>query len=156
MMRKVVISNGRKYLVTVPGGVDNEGVGPGSPIGSFWMVSFSGSWFQVSAQFSSSATAVYVSQSVLTYQSNDLGIQLISCNDSHSYYCYLTGNPPTVTFVVSQSAYTGSDQPKPNILLHSITDNNFYLMDLKNVGGTISTNFNPNPYSASMVYGLGY
>jgi hypothetical protein len=128
MMRKVVISNGKRYLVTVPGAGDDFGVGPGAPPGVFWMLSNDGNWYQVALTGTSASAVLNINQTPLTWTSNDLNYQLVgdSGGNGKVYQVYLTGTASVVTLVVSSSAYPISDSNfKPYLNLLS-TDGYFY------------------------------
>lgn len=154
MIRLTRIVNGKKYLVNAPGWED--GIGPGSSIGTLWMSEGSSSWYSVFISGSNNAAALQVSQSVIApYSDFSLGYQLVQCDDGRSYFVYLSGNPPSVTFNVSQSAYTGSASPKPNLLIQSTADSNFYKVYLHNGAGTITAVVDPLYVSASWVYQSG-
>ena len=152
-----VNKNGRSYLVTAAGWED--GIGPGASIGTIWMSEGSASWYSVFITGSKNTAALSISQSTLPYGDNSVGYQLVQCDDGNSYFCYLSGTPPTVTFNVSQSAYTGSATPKPDLLLQSVTDGNFYMVTLHDSvptgGGLITAVVGPNYISASWVYQSG-
>lgn len=160
MIKKVVIKNGKKYIVNTTtwedvGGGD-FGVGPGGAIGTAWMQSTDKNWYAVKVSGSLSASVVNVNQTTIGYQDNSLGSQLLACDDGKKYLVYLTGVPNAVTFTVSQSAYNGTTDPKPDLLLQSITDSNYYMLYLHNSASVIQAKINPFPYSASVINGLGY
>lgn len=150
MQKRIVISNGKKFLVNAPGYED--GVGPGASVGTLWMSEGSASWFAVVITGSKNTAVLSVSQSRLPYTDNSLGYQLVSGDDGRSYFVYLSGNLPTVTFNVSQSAYTGSASSKPNLLIQSSTDSNFYKVYLHNSAGTITAVVDPLYISSSYIY----
>lgn len=153
MQKRIVISNGKKYIVNTPGW--EGGAGAGSSIGTLWMSEGSASWFAIVVTGSKNTAQVAVSQSRLPYTDNSLGYQLLAGDDGRSYFVYLSGNTPTVTLNASQSAYTGSASPKPNLLIQSSTDNNFYKIYLHNAAGTIQVIVDPLYVSASWIYQSG-
>jgi len=154
MQRRVVFSKGKRFLVNAVGWED--GIGPGASIGTLWMSEGSASWYPIFITGSKNTATLVVSQSVLpNYTDNSVGYQLLAGDDGRSYFVYLSGNPPTVTFNVSQSAYTGSASPKPDLLLQSTTDNNFYKVYIHNSGGVKTAVVDPLYVSASWVYQSG-
>ena len=151
MQRRVVISKGKRFLVNAPSWGD--GVGPGASIGTLWMSEGSASWFAVSVTGHGSASLQVSASAFPNYTDNSLGYQLLAANDGRSYFIYLRGTPPSLQ--VSQSAYTGSASPKPNLLLQSTTDSNFYPVYLQNNAGVISLVVSPNYISSSLIYQSG-
>ncbi len=138
MQQRTVITKGKKYIVNCVG--FGDAIGSGGSVGTLWMQSTDKNWYAVNASGISPAVNVSVNQSPLTWQSpgNDVGNQLLLCDDGNSYVVYLTGSPPNVTFTVNQSPFMGSAQPKPDLLLQSITDGNFYIVTLhKTSSGSI-------------------
>ena len=153
-MRKIRVSkNGKNYLVNAVGWED--GIGPGAPPGTLWMISTDGKWYSVNISGSSSSAKLFVSQSALSWQppGPDFGYQLLQGDDGKSYFVYLSGSSPSI--VISQSAYTGSATSKPNLLLQSSADGNFYVVGLHNNSGQISASVNSSYISASWVYQSG-
>lgn len=157
MHRLVVTKNGKKYLVNTPAGCgDDLGPGPGASVGICWMATNTGSWYQVYVSGSKAAATLAVSQSALSYGDYAPGFQLLTSNDGHVYQTYLKGNPPTVTFNVSQSVYSGSTASgKPDLLIQSITDGQFYMVYLTTSAGVTTSNVNPTYVSASWIYQSG-
>ena len=150
MTKRIIIKNGKKYIVNAPGWED--GIGAGLPVGTLWMLSDDDSWYAVNISGSGAFADIYVDQTALTWADNSLGVQLVFCNDNgNSYETYLLGTSPTVTFNVSQSAYTGSCPPKPYLFLESTADHNFYVVTLEDNAGTIEYYVNPVPVSGSYV-----
>jgi hypothetical protein len=156
-MRRILVNNkGKKYWVNVADGCgDDGGVGPGASVGTLWMSTNTGSWYRVYITGSTPAASLAVSQSVLPYGDNSVGWNLLLCDDTHNYQVYLKGNPPTVTFNVSQSVYSGSASPKPDLLLQSVNDGNFYMVYLHNSASVIQALVNQTFISASWVYQSG-
>lgn len=156
MIKKVVIKNGKKYIVNAPsygdvGGTD-YGVGSGGPIGTLWMKSITdNNWYAVNVSGPAASSAISVNQTALTYQSNGSGNELMLCDDGASYIAYLTGVPNAVTFTVTQTPFSGSASPKPDLLLQSVTNGNFYMVTLKNTAGTIAPLVNQSAISASRI-----
>jgi len=150
MTKRIIIKNGKKYIVNVPSW--GEGIGSGGPIGTLWMKSITdGNWYPVNVSGPPAASVVSVTQTSLGYQDNQLGNQLLPCDDGLSYIVYLTGVPNAVTFTVTQTPFTGSNVPKPNLLLQSVTNSNFYMVTLKNNAGTIEPLVNQSAISASRI-----
>lgn len=165
MHRLVVTKNGKKYLVNTPAGcADDFGVGPGASVGVLWMGTNTGSWYQLYVTGSGAGASLAISQSALPYGDFAPGFQLLTSNDGHTYQVYLKGNPPTVTFNVSQSVYSGSNllsgsfapaSGKPDLLIKSVTDGQFYMVYLTTSAGVTTANVNPSYVSASWVYQSG-
>lgn len=153
MQRKIVVNKGKKYIVNVIGW--DDGVGPGAPVGTLWMQSTDGNWYSINASGSTGTgdLSVLVNQTSIGWQppGPDYGYQLIACDDGHTYAVYLTGTSPLVTFTVSQSAYTGSSDPKPYFYFYSITDGNYYVVGLHNTSGSIQTTTNQGGPSTSSI-----
>jgi len=132
MQKRIVIKNGKKYIVNTPGWED--GIGPGAPFGTLWMLSTDGNWYEVtlngtSGSFANSSSLV-VNQTPLTWASNDSGYQLLLCpQDNLVYQAYLSGSAGDVTMSISQvpsgSAMAGGDY-KPYLLMRSTVDRYFY------------------------------
>lgn len=156
MNRRVIIRNGKKYIVTVPiyGCGDDEGIGPGTQTGNLWMTSTDGNWYSVKVTGNSGSVSLNVSQSALTYSDNSLGYQLLACDDGKTYAVFLTGVPTSVAFTVSQSAFTGTASPKPDLLLQNNTDGNYYMVTLHNNAGTIQTQINQTPIPSSVIVNI--
>lgn len=156
MIRRIVIKNGKKYIVNAAGW--NDDVGPGAPEGTLWMQSTDQNWYSVNIIGTSGSATIYINQTPLAWQSpgEEAGNQLLLCNDGNSYVVYLTGTTPTVTLAVNQVPFTGSAYPKPDLLLGSITDTNYYMVTLKNNAGTIQPYVNQSYISASWVNKSGY
>lgn len=157
MQRLVIIKNGKKYLVNTPAGCgDDYGVGPGASVGVLWMGTNTGSWYQLYITGSQPAASLAISQSALPYGDFAPGFQLLTSDDGHVYQVYLSGNPPAVTFNVSQSVYSGSTASgKPDLLLKSVTDGQFYMVYLHTAAGLTTAVVNQTYVSASWVYQSG-
>ena len=158
MAKRIIIRNGKKYFVNVPDWDNHpagweDGIGSGGPQGTLWMMSTDNNWYPINVSGSAGVVALYVSQSALTWQSpgQDVGNQLLACDNGNSYVVYLSGTPPAVTFTVNQTPFTGSAYPKPDLLLKSITNGNFYMVTLHNNSGTIQPLVNQTYISASMI-----
>ena len=184
MQKRIVIKNGKKFIVNAP--CWSDGVGSGAPQGTLWMMSTDNKWYPVNVSGSAPNIVVYVSQSALTWQSpsQDAGNQLLLANNGNSYLVYLSGSVPNVNFYVSQTPFNAS--PKLNLLLSSVTDGKFYVVALNatsgsigytvdntnikvdnttitadnSVGGTgsgsISTNVNQTPIPSSIIHDFNY
>src|SRR6266404_4189095 len=151
MNKRVIIRNGKKYIVTVPSysSGDESGVGAGGPTGILWMTSTDGKWYSVAVTGSAGSVSIKVNQTALTYSDNSLGYQIVACDDGKSYAVFLTGVPNSVTFTVSQSAaFTGTSYSKPDLLFQNGTDGNYYMVTLHNNAGTIQTVVNQTPISS--------
>lgn len=156
MNKRVIISNGKKYLVTVPsyGGADEAGVGPGVATGTLWMTSTDGKWYSIAVTGNAGSVAIQVNQTALTYRDNSLGYQLLLADDGKTYAVFLSGVPNSVTFTVSQSAFTGTANPKPDLLFQNVTDGNYYMVTLHNNAGTIQTLINQTAISSSRIHSI--
>lgn len=156
MNRIVKIVNGKRYLVNVAGW--NDDVGPGAPAGQLWMQSSTtGEWYPVyivGSSESPSSLTMSVSQSVLPWQSADWGTQLVACNDGFSYIVYLTGSVTSASLFVSQSAYGSGSLGKPSLVLKSITDGNYYSVNL--VSGSDGVKFAIDPHVYASASWIGY
>ncbi len=138
MQRRTVINKGEKYIVNCVG--FSDAIGSGGSVGTLWMKSTDKNWYSVNVSGISPSVIVSVNQVSLPWQSpgDEIGNQLLLCDDGNSYVVYLAGSPPNVVFTVNQSPFMGSAQPKPDLLLQSITDGNFYIVTLhKTSSGSI-------------------
>jgi hypothetical protein len=165
MQQRVILNKGKRFLVNV---ATEDGIGPGFAVGQLVMKSATdGKWYVATASGSNSSVIAFVSQSALGFTSGpsytqgnntasyvmspsfyeqNFPYQLVASTDGNAYAVYLTGTAPTVTFVVSQSAWgrayiTNSrnaiiDMAKPNLYLQSISDGNYYTFYLSSSGGT--------------------
>lgn len=165
MQRRVIITNGVRQLVNVAGWED--GIGAGFATGQLVMKSFTDlKWYIVTTSGSSPSAAIYISQSALPFATSSFydqnyPYQLVACNDGLAYKVYLTGTAPTVTLTISQSASgpayitssTGAriDIAKPNLLLQSISDFNYYQVTLNNSASVITAAVNQTMISQSWV-----
>lgn len=128
MQRRVIISNGKRFLVNVAG--FSEDVGPSAPMGTLWMQSITdGFWYEINVTGTSGSTAIYVNPTPLTWQSpgQDFGYQLLLCpDDGKVYQTYLSGSGNNVTMSVSQTPWASNADYKPYLLLESKTDGYMY------------------------------
>jgi hypothetical protein len=138
MIKRIIIKNGRKYIVNVCGWED--GIGPGSPTGTLWMQSTDGNWYAVSLTGTGVSTSININQTPLNLQTNDLGYQLLyGISDGNVYQIYLSGNSGSVTLNVNPSPVVNpGTNYKPFLVLHSITDGNYYKVYLNS---SISTGY---------------
>ena len=93
MTKRVIIRNGKKYIVNVPDwgdSGDEVGVGPGGPLGTLWMQSITdGNWYAITLTGTSGSSvnsaSLSVNQTPLTWQSpgQDFGYQLLLCPDNN-------------------------------------------------------------------------
>lgn len=154
MVKRTIIKNGKKFIVNTPSwdtDVGFEGsVGAGIATGVAWM--FSDKWYGVYTSGSAPGAQVFVSQSALAYSDNAVGQQLLTCDDGNRYFVYLKGTAGSVTFNVSQSAFSGSSFGKPDLLLQNVTDGNYYMVTLHNNAGTIQAQVNQSYFSSSQVH----
>ena len=151
MQKRIVIKNGKKYIVNTVGW--DDGVGAGCPEGTLWMTSVAnGLWYAINATGTAGSAAVSINQTTIGWQDNSLGYQLVSADNGNIYAVYLTGIPNSVVFTVSQSAYTGSSGAKPYLLLQSVTDGNYYQFYLKNNSGSIQLSGSNSMISSSWLH----
>lgn len=156
MQQRIIISKKGKFLVNVAS--MDDGIGAGFSVGQLLLKSISDSyWYMISTSGSAGAVTTYVSQSELvglgTSSHYDINYpyQLVGCDNGNTYAVYLTGTAPSATIVVSQSAYTGSSDPKPYLLLQNITDFNYYQAYLTTSASVIILDVNQTPISQSWV-----
>ena len=87
MIKRIIIKNGKKYMVNSPswddGIGDDYGVGSGGPLGTLWM-SLSGSWYSMNTSGSSGSVTTFINQTTTSYQDNSLGYQLLSADNGNS------------------------------------------------------------------------
>ena len=144
MNRRIILKNGKKYIVNCSGW--NDDVGPGAPAGTLWMQSISdGLWYEVNITGTSGSTSLYVNPTPLTWQSpgQDLGYQLLLCPDDNKVYqTYLSGSASNVTMSVSQTSWPISSDYKPYLFLTSITDGYMYPVYIRS--GSIYFEINDN------------
>ena len=82
MVKRVIIKNGKKYIVNTVG--YNDDVGPSAPAGTLWMQSTDGNWYQVTL----AGTAISINQTPLTWVSpgQELGYELVQDTISNNFY----------------------------------------------------------------------
>jgi hypothetical protein len=128
MRKRIVIRNGKKYIVNTPDDGDcgwEDGIGPGGPAGKLWLLnSTDGLWYEVSLTGTSASAIIYVNQTPLNWASNDLGYQYL-CYGGGSYILSVSGSTNQVTASLAAGPLTSSDC-KPNIWLQSISDGYIY------------------------------
>jgi hypothetical protein len=158
------LKDGRKVRITVPhysdydvppafmGGQDTDfGIGPGVSAGQLWMNTIPEvGWFYVYLTGSAavpSALTMSVSQSQLMYSSSDAGYQYVKSTDGNYYAIYLTGQPPVIT--ISQSGITaGTGFGKESLILKSISDGNYYSVNLTTTAGKTTASIGSNIYAS--------
>ena len=180
MQTRTIINKGCRYIVNVP---TDDGVGAGFAVGQLVLKSMtSNQWFVATASGSAGLVVTYVSQSALGFTSGpsytqgnntasyvmapsfyeqNFPYQLVASTDGNAYAIYLTGTAPTVTFVVSQSAYGKAfittsynaviDLAKPYLLLQNISNGDYYRASLSTTLGTTTLSVNQNAISQSWV-----
>lgn len=155
MQQRVVVNNGKRYIVNTVGWED--GVGAGFPLGALVMKSITDKfWYIIYASGSANDVSASVSQSALSfptesYFDQNYPYQLLGFDATSSYVVYLSGSAPNTALVVSQSRFTGSSEPKPSLLLQNITDGNYYTAYLSASAGAIGLFVNQTMVSASWV-----
>lgn len=123
-MKRIIISNGKKYVVNTPGW--NDEVGPGSPPGTLWLQSETdGLWYEVKLT-GAPASSFYVNPTPLTLATNDLGYQYVLSSDGNVYRIYLTGTGTGATVMLDPTALPTSLNYKSNLYLQSVTDEKGY------------------------------
>lgn len=185
MQQRLIKSKGKTYLVNCTAW-DDSGVGAGFSIGQLVLKSNTdGLWYVITCSGSVGTVTLAVSQSALPFtsgpiyqQSNvtasivgymdfyeqNFPYQILSSNDGNAYAVYLTNTAPSVTFVVSQSAYgpayiTNSygaivQMSKPFLLLQNITTGDYFQAGLTTTGGVTSISVNQTVISQSWVHPL--
>ena len=161
MQQRVVISNGKRYLVNVP---TEDGIGAGFALGQLVMKNTADAyWYIISATGAAGTAAVKLQSTASAFGTSsyfDINspFQLLASTDSNTYQVYLNGG----SLVVSQSMYaTGSYitasnnalfyTAKPYLLLQSETDGNYYKAYLSSSGGTTTLKVDPSIISQSWV-----
>lgn len=160
MLKRVIIRNGKKYIVNVASwdSCDEAGVGPGAPAGTLLMKSITDSnWYEVTLTGTSGSAAVSVNQTASTWKSpgQDFGYQLILGSGSVVYQVYLSGSAGAVTTKVA--AWPLGGDYKPYLFMKS-TDGNFYNVGVS--GSSLLVNQNskwwPSQPNAIPPYSLYY
>ena len=125
MIKRVIIKNGKKYIVNTAGW--NDDVGPGAPAGTLWMQSITdGNWYAVTLTGTSASAALSINQTPLTLATNDLGYQLVLGSGS-VYQVYLSGSAGAVSS--KTAVWPINDDYKPYLWLKS-TDGNYYNVNI--------------------------
>ena len=171
MQQRVVLNKGKRFLVNVAT-ADDGGVGAGFAVGQLVLKSNTdNNWYIATASGSAGSVVSFVSQSSLafptgsdgtSYYNQNYAYQLVASSDGNAYAIYLTGTPPSVTFVVSQSAYGKSfittsynaiiDLAKPYLLLQNISNGDYYQASLSTSAGVTTLSINQNAISQSWVH----
>ena len=130
MQKRIVIRNGKKYVVNTPSYGDcgwEDGIGAGAPTGTLWMYDAdAGGWFAITLTGTSASAMLHVDQNALTWASNDLGYNLLYDNSNGKVYqTYLSGSSGSVNIYLSQTPWPDQTDYKPYLWLLS-TDNYFY------------------------------
>lgn len=145
MIQKIVINNGKKYVVNAPGW--NDDVGPGAPTGVLWLKSITDSmWYEVKLT-GSPASSFSVNPTPLTLSTNDLGYQLLQSTNGNVYQVYLSGSGAGVTVLLNTSPWPVDDDFKSNLFLQSKTDGFGYSVVVQGTTLTID-----NTRSSSIMY----
>ena len=147
-MQQIIKKSGKKTFIINVATADDGAVGAGFALGQLVLKSpQDGYWYMVYGSGSSPSPTIFVSQSQLTYFSasftsstypysplsyfdQNWPFQLLQANNGLNYAVFLTGSAPSASIFVSQSAFTGSSQGKPYLLMQSITDSNYYIFGL--------------------------
>jgi len=156
MERRIVKKDGKKYLVNVSG--YNDDVGPLAPAGTLWLQSITDNlWYSVNLTGTSASAARYVNPVSLDWQSvggQDFGYQLVqNITNNQVYQVYLSGSGAAATVLVSNNSWSLNTDYKPYLYLTSISDNNFYIVNITgSVALIVDQNSKWNPVSASYSY----
>lgn len=157
MQKRLMINNGKKYIVNVAS--DDNGIGAGFAVGMLVMKSYTdGYWYTINSSGSVGQVTASISQSRLetfgtsSYYDINYPYQLLRATNGNTYALYLSGSAPAASLIISQSAYTGSADPKPYLLLQNMTDGNYYRAYLSASGATVSLSVNQTVVSASWVH----
>ena len=125
MLKRVIIRNGKKYIVNIPS--FSEDVGSAAPAGTLWMQSITdGNWYAVTLAGTSASAALAINQTPLALTTNDLGYQLVLGSGS-VYQVYLSGSSSAV--VAKTAVWPINDDYKPYLWLQS-DDGNFYNVNI--------------------------
>ena len=140
MQKRIVVSNGKRFLVNVPGWED--GVGAGCPSGTAWL-SDGTDWYSVqltglSGSLSFQTPTQLIIPSVGQY-ANDYGFQLVMADDGLVYEVSIVAG--AVSIAQTPSSLQSS---KPFLFLQSKTDGAYYYVSAKNTAGTITLVINDN------------
>jgi len=149
MRKRIVIRNGKKYIVNTPDDGDcgwGDGVGPGGQAGTLWMKSITDDlWYEVNLVGTSGSflnpPTIYVNPTPINWVSSDLGYQLLYYSSS-VYQTFLSGSGAAVTMSISQTPWPDSSDAKPYLLLRSLTDGYYYPIYAKS--GSIYLEVNQN------------
>ena len=150
MQKRIVINNGKKYIVNCP---SSEDVGPACEPGTLWMQSTDLLWYAVNLTGTSASNdlGIYVNQTPLAWESvggQDFGFQLLTYSSS-VYQVYLSGSAGDVTCSIAQTPWFGGNSDgKPYLLLSSLTDGYFYVVSAQSG----SMYLYPNPKSRVWLY----
>lgn len=129
MIKRIIIRNGKRYVVNTPGW--NDGVGPGAPFGTLWEQSTTdNNWYSVNLTGTSGSLSIYVSSSTWQSPGQDFGYQLVQANDGDVYQVYISGSGASANLYVSQTSWPIQSNYKPYLILQSITDGNYYVVSL--------------------------
>lgn len=155
MQRRIIVSNGKRFLVNVPA---EDGIGAGFPTGFVTVKSTTDSrWYLFTASGSAGNVTASISQSALSFPTSsyydlNMPFQLVKSTNNNSYAVYINNTAPTASLFVSQSAYTGSAEAKPFLLLYNITDGNYYRAYLSSSGTTTTLAVDQTIYSGSWIH----
>ena len=128
MQKRIVITNGRKYIVNAVAW-DDSGPGSGAPAGQIWLKSTDGNWYAVSVTGTSSSAALVVNQTPLGWidpGGQAFGYSLIKSNDGNVYSCSLSGSGGHTAVVVSSTPWSNQNDYNPFWFLQSPTDGCYY------------------------------
>jgi len=139
MIQKIVVKNGKKYIVNTAGW--NDDVGPGAPNGTLWMQSTDGNWYSVNVTGTSGSAAISINQTPVNLFTNDIGYQLLYSNNN-AYQVYLSGSSGGVTLKVNTTPWIPSTNYKPWLNLKSTSDGNLYQVYLSGSVPAIAVNQN--------------
>ena len=128
MQKRIVITNGRKYIVNAVAW-DDSGPGSGAPPGQLWLKSTDGNWYAVSVTGTSASATVAINQTPLGWidpGGQAFGYSLLKSTDGNVYSCSLNGNAGSVALGVSTIPWPKNYDYNPYWFLLSPTDNSYY------------------------------
>jgi len=160
MLKRVIIRNGKKYIVNVVSwdSCDEAGVGPGAPAGTLLMQSITdGLWYEITLTGTSGSAVVSVNQTASAWKSpgQDFGYQLVLGGGGSVYQVYLSGSAGSV--VIKTAAWPLSGDYKPCLRLLS-NDGNFYNVNISGSSLLVDQNSKwwPSWPNATPPYSLYY
>ncbi len=125
MIKRVIIKDGKKYIVNCASW--NDDVGPGAPPGTLWEQSITdGNWYNINVSGSGMNAVIYITTSSWQSPGQDYGYQLVQATNGEVYQVYLSGSGTNATLQVAQTPWPIQSDYKPYLYLLSVTDGNYY------------------------------